>query len=165
MKPWTQHGRNERNFSSKGHNTEEGPTAKTRWMRAVCMTKVTWNRKGWNLPVIPGTLRNSSNIPNPIYNLNKHEFHAQFAHVDFVWAPFSHRSDTLVLGIKPRWSSPNLRPLYWRLAPADSAAAKFFTWGLKSSSSDLCHSAPGSVSAQRSPVTCRLPGSNTTNAF
>lgn len=131
------------------------------------MTKVTSGEieEGLNLPIIPGTLRNSSNIPNPIYNLNKHEFHAQFAHVDFVWAPFSHRSDTLVLGIKPRWSSPNLRPLYWRLAPAEWAAAKFFTWGLKSSSSDLCHSAPGSVSAQRSPVTCRRPRSNTTNAF
>lgn len=114
------------------------------------MTKVT---SGWNLPIIPGTVWDSSNIPNPIYNLNKREFHTQFAHVDFVWAPFSHRSDTLVLGIEPRWSSPNLRPLYWRLAPAEWAAAKFFTWGLKSSSSDLCHSAPGLVSAQRSPVT------------
>lgn len=81
--------------------------------------------------------------PNPIYNLNKHEFHARFTHVDFVWALFSHRSDTLVLGIKPRWSSPSLWPLYWRLAPAECAAAKFFTWGLKSSSSDLHNSGLG----------------------
>lgn len=65
----------------------------SRWIGDVCVkhdkSDARWNRKSLELPVIPGTLWNSSNIPNPIYNLNKHEFHAQFAHVDFVWAPFS----------------------------------------------------------------------------